>query len=218
MIKKERELELYKKLPSKPLAVIDKMIGHFEPDATPLLGRYGDDEIQLMDKNAQHYVIFFREGCVDVWRNHDHLLVATAAGPAILGLQGSTFRYSTHTFRRHKSMDIQFLPLSSVLKIIRDNDLLEDVLTYQAYLNDHQTYRDFLMVNNSAYSIICMLLTELSLYPDCQDISVEKFILARTRLARSGVLKILADLRFGGFIEMEKGKLIRLCFPFPNKY
>lgn len=210
--------QLFHSMPVKPQEIIINMMEIFSKFSQPLLSRYGDDEISLMDDKADLRVIFIREGCIDIWRNHDQLLVATAIGPAILGLQGSVFRYQTHTFKRQKNVDIHFLPLTTALDIIKEYDLFEDVLTYQAYMNDRQTYRDFLMINSSAYSIICMLLTEISTYPHHKEISVAQYISMRTRLARSGIMKILSDLRFGGFIEMEKGKLIRLCNPFPLKY
>ncbi|MEW7314493.1 helix-turn-helix domain-containing protein [Buttiauxella gaviniae] len=214
----KNEYGYFHSMPAKPHDVMNKIMGVFSEFSQPLLSRYGDDEITLMDDEAGLRVVFIREGCIDIWRNHDQLLVATAVGPAILGLQGSVFRYQTHTFKRQKNVDIHFLPLTTALEIIKEHGLVEDVMLYQSYINDQQAYRDFLMINNSAYSIICMLLTEIATCPYHKDVSVAQYISMRTRLARSGIMKILSDLRFGGFIEMEKGKLIRLCNPFPLKY
>lgn len=218
MKKIEISADFYKYKPRKPIAVVNKLINFFSQAAIPLFGRFGDDNIVFMDESLGHIVILITAGTVDIWRKHDNLLVATVTAPSILGLQGSDFRYQTHTFRRQHGSEILFLTRNEALEIINENNLLDEVLTYQSFINDFQTYRDILMVNNSAYEIICMLLTELADYPNRSEISVEKFILTRTQLARSGVLRILADLRYGGFIEMEKGKLIRLGIPFPQNY
>lgn len=218
MKKIEIASDLYKHKPIKPLSSVKKLIDCFSEHSQPLLGRYGDDKIPFIDANGRPIVILILSGQVEVWRNHDNLLVGTVIAPGILGLQGSDFRYFTHTFRRQGLSDILFLSHESALDIINKNNLIGDVMTYQAYIGDHQSYRDLLMVNSSTYSIVCMLLTELSQHPNRAEISVEKYILTQTRLARSGVMKILSDLRYGGFIEMEKGKLIKLGTPFPKNY
>jgi hypothetical protein len=38
----------------------------------------------------------------------------------------------------------------------------------------------------------------------------------KTQLSRSGVMRILADLKTGGFIEMEEGRLIKINKLPPN--
>ncbi|POZ17531.1 hypothetical protein C3Z09_07305 [Lelliottia aquatilis] len=209
---------LYKHKPIKPLDIINKLINCFSKHSQPLLGRYGDDRIPFIDDDGKSIVTLITSGQVDIWRNHDNLLVATVIAPGILGLQGSDFRYHTHTFRRQGLSDILYLTHEAAMKIINENNLASDVMTYQAYIGDHQSYRDIVMVNSSTYSIVCMMLTELAQHPNHAEMSVEKYILTRTRLARSGVMKILSDLRYGGFIEMEKGKLIKLGIPFPKNY
>jgi CRP-like cAMP-binding protein len=45
----------------------------------------------------------------------------------------------------------------------------------------------------------------------------ERYIREKTQLSRSGVMRILADLKTGGFIEMEEGRLIKIN-KLPAKY
>lgn len=47
--------------------------------------------------------------------------------------------------------------------------------------------------------------------------TAEKYIREKTHLSRSGVMRILADLKTGGFIEMEEGRLIKIN-KLPAKY
>ncbi|CAM6830726.1 helix-turn-helix domain-containing protein [Klebsiella michiganensis] len=49
------------------------------------------------------------------------------------------------------------------------------------------------------------------------SVTAEKYIREKTRLSRSGVMRILAALKTGGFIEMEEGKLIKIN-KLPAKY
>ena len=204
--------------PVKPAECISKLINSLSGLSRPLAATRGREGIKLIDEHSEFIVILILEGSIEIWRNRDELLVATSYAPAIIGLQGSEFRYQTHTFTPQPESKIAWLSHQTALDAIKAHDLMEDMITYQSYMNDQQTYRDFLMINSSSYEIICRLLTEISERPDFHEIRVEQYILTRTRLARSGVMKMLADLRFGGFIEMEKGKLLRINLPFPKNY
>lgn len=48
-------------------------------------------------------------------------------------------------------------------------------------------------------------------------INVSDYILEKTRLSRSRVIKILGDLRIGGYIEINQGILIKIN-KLPEKY
>jgi len=41
-------------------------------------------------------------------------------------------------------------------------------------------------------------------------ITAERYIREKTQLSRSGVMRILADLKTGGFIEIEDGRLVKI--------
>jgi CRP-like cAMP-binding protein len=49
------------------------------------------------------------------------------------------------------------------------------------------------------------------------SVTAERYIREKTQLSRSGVMRILADLKTGGFIEMEEGRLIKIN-KLPAKY
>ena len=48
-------------------------------------------------------------------------------------------------------------------------------------------------------------------------VTAELYIREKTHLSRSGVMRILADLKTGGFIEMEEGRLIKI-HKLPARY
>lgn len=62
---------------------------------------------------------------------------------------------------------------------------------------------------------LCELMTEPPSYRE--KISAEQYIRGKTRLSRSGVMRILASLRDGGYIELEKGVLQKI-HSLPDKY
>jgi len=48
--------------------------------------------------------------------------------------------------------------------------------------------------------------------------TVVKYMQTFSRLSRSIILKILSELKAGGFIEMEKGRLIRINRNLPDRF
>ena len=71
----------------------------------------------------------------------------------------------------------------------------------------------------SAYDIIRFQLVELMQEPDAirQQITAAAYIKSRTYLSRSGIMRILAELRTGNYITMERGILLDINH-LPRKY
>ena len=71
----------------------------------------------------------------------------------------------------------------------------------------------------SAYDIIRFQLVELMQEPEAirQSITAAAYIKSRTYLSRSGIMRILAELRTGKYITMERGVLIEIHH-LPRKY
>lgn len=204
--------------PAKPLALIEELIGILSPVARPEEVREAKKNITLMDDDDSLWVLLLLEGRVDIWRRHDNLLVVTLFAPFVLGLQGSEFRYNGHYFKTNVQSTLRFVEKELAYKIVTERNLLKEVMDYQSYVNDHMSYMDTMMVNSTAYEMVCMRLIELAAFPDCQEINMCDYILKRTHLARSGVMKLLSELHFGGYIDTSRGKLISLLKPFPKKY
>ena len=64
----------------------------------------------------------------------------------------------------------------------------------------------------TAYEMIRQQLVLLMQEDDSfrRSVTAERYIRDKTHLSRSGVMRILADLKTGGFIEMEEGRLIKI--------
>jgi hypothetical protein len=73
--------------------------------------------------------------------------------------------------------------------------------------------------HKSSYIVIRTLLIEMSNEPDeiIKNHSIEKYISERSHLGRSGIMKILSDLRKGGYVEIKRGKLIKIN-KLPERY
>lgn len=157
---------------------------------------------------------------MDIWREVDNRLVETAFAPSILGLQGSVYRSQHYHLKFPAGAEVSTIPLQAAMEIIELQSLWRDVFYYQGYLNDRQLHHESMLINSSTYEIVCLFLKDLSHYSDSEraKLSVADYILQRSNLARSGVMKVLADLRFGGYIDIQHGKLIKILNNFPRNY
>lgn len=205
---------------AKPLKAISRLISLFRTESVPLVYENDDCIVRLHNASGELQVVLVLEGLVDVYRSSDELLFATAIAPTIFGMQGSAYRYDMYTFQCNPDCKLETLLLSRAIELVAQHGLLEDLLAYQIYFNDYQAYRNNLLINKSAYEIVCALLFELEKIPADKraNISVLNFILARSHLARSGIMKILANLRQGLYINIENGKLISIIRKFPKEY
>lgn len=207
----------------KPLVEIQRLIDCLLPAAIPVDTRKGG-AINLARKsknNTELFVILLISGEIQLLRTaSNNLLFATARGQNVFGLLGSPFRFSTYKFVPSKDSEIYILPREQAIDLIVNNALIREVLTYHAFIADIQSKGGNLLINSTAYEIVCTLLLELA---DVQEakrlkISVANYILERSNLARSGVMKILSDLRTGGYIDITYGKLICINKRFPTVY
>lgn len=204
----------------KPMESIHRLMAAFVSMSKPYLHDGKSIEARLKNKDAEFKVYLVTKGRVDIWREVDNRLVETAFAPSLLGLQGSTYRSQYYHLKFSSDAEISTLPLQAAMKIIEQQSLWRDVFYYQGYLNDRQLHHESLLINSSTYETVCLFLKDLSYYPDSEraKLSVADYILQRSNLARSGVMKVLADLRFGGYIDIQHGKLIKILNSFPRNY
>ncbi|TBL40558.1 hypothetical protein EYZ01_06600 [Hafnia alvei] len=204
----------------KPLESIHRLMTAFVSISKPYLIDSKNIEARLKGKEAGFEVYLLTKGRVDIWREADNRLVETAFAPSILGLQGSVYRSQHYHLKFPAGAEVSTIPLQAAMEIIELQSLWRDVFYYQGYLNDRQLHHESLLINSSTYEIVCLFLKDLSHYSDSEraKLSVADYILQRSNLARSGVMKVLADLRFGGYIDIQHGKLIKILNNFPRNY
>lgn len=204
----------------KPLESIHRLMTAFVSISKPYLLDSKNIEARLKGKEAGFDVYLLTKGRVDIWREVDNRLVETAFAPSILGLQGSIYRSQHYHLKFPAGAEVSTIPLQAAMEIIELQSLWRDVFYYQGYLNDRQLHHESLLINSSTYEIVCLFLKDLSHYSDSEraKLSVADYILQRSNLARSGVMKVLADLRFGGYIDIQHGKLIKILNNFPRNY
>lgn len=207
----------------KPLAEIQRLIDCLLPAAKQVDTRKGGaiNLVKQSKNNTEFFVILLISGEIELYRTaSNNLLFATASGQNVLGLLGSSLRFSTYKFVPSKNSEIYILPREQAIELIIKHTLIRELLTIHSFISDVQEKGGNLLINSTAYEIVCTLLMELADVPEEKrlKISVANYIIDRSNLARSGVMKILSELRIGGYIDINYGKLICVNKHFPAVY
>ena len=104
--------------------------------------------------------------------------------------------------------------------LVERRQLWKEIAHVMATYLEAISMRTAFLTSSTAYETVCNSLQLLDGHtPDIKsEIAAVTFVLERTKLSRSIVSKIISDLRTGGYLEMERGRLIMITRPFPLRY
>lgn len=193
-------------LATKPLSAIELLINHMVPLSEQITIEKG--EIVHYSRDENRYCYLLMRGSVALHRRGDGIILNSESAPFVLGVSNQ-YTNSHMYVRALETSQIGMLALSSFNKIIADESLWEPfcwLLMYSA----SRVYEHCVMISQlSAYDIICTQLVELMQEPKSirEHTTAAKYIKSRTWLSRSGIMRILSELRTGGYITMQRGVL-----------
>ncbi|MGQ4693763.1 helix-turn-helix domain-containing protein [Enterobacter asburiae] len=187
-----------------------ELISHLLPESATRGAARGERlDLQI---NGQGICYLILEGTVAVYRKSDDMMLSTARAPAVFGLANLTDIYFNDYL-------MTFSPcLIGTLTTERLNDIIQEkalwgLLSKQIIFAYSRLYNNVMPQGApTAYEMIRQQLVKLMEEDRSYRLSVtaERYIREKTQLSRSGVMRILADLKTGGFIEMEEGRLITI--------
>lgn len=194
-----------------------EFISHLQSYCTPYsTGRGERFDLQVKGQGMCYLIL---EGTIALYRRSDDMMLSTSRSPAIFGLANLTDIYFNDYFKTVTPCLIGVLTTDRVEEIIKEKALW-GLLSKQLMFVYNRLYHNVMPQGApTAYEMIRQQL--LRLMEEEADyrhsVTAERYIREKTQLSRSGVMRILADLKTGGFIEMEEGKLIKIN-KLPAKY
>ncbi|HBV4841643.1 TPA: helix-turn-helix domain-containing protein [Klebsiella aerogenes] len=197
---------------SSPYA--EELIKHLHPYSTPRMARKGE-----ILATAEGNCFLILKGRIAIYRAYDEKLMVVGEGPAIFGLSNVTPVVVECYCKTLAPCQLGIIPSETALEVIRNHNLWELVASHQAYIcNRLYTYITHIAAP-TAYELIRIQLIQLMAEKDDfrESVVVEKYIRDKTFLSRSGIMRILSDLKAGEYIEMQDGKLIKIN-KLPEKY
>lgn len=208
---------------AKPYAAIDALFSALLPFGQPFVLQPGE-EMSLSSEQGNH-VVLLEEGIISFCRNSDRIHMTSGFAPSVMGLvdsYGVTYGVTPrpeHILVAETECHGRAVQLADFIRVADACDLWHDVARYLAYHLMILFARDRELVGVDSYYKVRSLLIEIWAYPEAyrRSINVLAFIQRRTGISRSRTLKILSELKKGGYISIENGRLLDVK-KLPNAY
>lgn len=183
------------------------------------LSKYGErfeyeNEKQVIysgDVNKDETFVILK-GVISLMRG-DNILVGITQAPFIMGLADVVMKTDVKYKLITESHCMGYhLPASKTISIIEQCQLWREAFSWLAWQHSMLEIRDLQLIGNNSYDQIRATLISMMKWDDLlrSRVGVMNYIHQRTRISRSVVAEVLAALRKGGYIEMNKGKLLNI--------
>lgn len=160
-----------------------------------------------INPECQSYIYIIRSGSISLIRQRDDILVELLHAPL---LRGAIPNYSSsYIIKVIEQADIAILNKEDFYQLLTEYNLWESFARHMQQLAAIGVETIFKLSASSAFEIVRSQLYELMSKPFHirESITVENYINSKTRLSRSAIFRVIADLRTGGYIVVENGIL-----------
>lgn len=204
--------------PDRPQKAINRLLDALEPHATPM------NAIARKKINWEHkgksQLYLFKRGEISILRASDGLLMVTVYEPHLFGIAEMMQPMRTHGLRAEVECEILRIDAEDAIKVLREQNLWEEVTVLLSYHTAYLTYRDALVLQQRTYSVIRNHLLEMILLPEetRMRVSMLDYIQDRTHLSRSSVLNVLSALKKGKYIQFIRGGYLQHIETLPEKF
>ncbi len=169
--------------------------------------------------NNVNMCYILRSGLVKMGRSTDDFVLSSIPTPNIIGITDRVPHESGLFLETLSDAQIATLTTERAHHIIGQNNAWELLVKHMTAVATNLFKKNVIMTAPSTYDVMKFQLVTLMREPaDLREsISTAKYILERTRLSRSTVMKMLSQLKQGGYIEMEDG-VLKAVHRLPDKY
>lgn len=204
-------------LGTKPVADIDKIIEQISPFATSFRAKKG--EISRYYSGNKRTCYLLHQGSVTLNRRGDGMVLNSEQATFILGVSNQFSQSENLYIRVNENALMSRLPLERFNLLIESFALWESLCKLLVYTASRVYEHCTLISQMSSYEIIRFHLQELMNESERirTSITAANYIKSRTYLSRSGIMRIIAELREAGYIELNRGILVAINH-LPLKY
>lgn len=159
-----------------------------------------------------HTVTLIHGGQFSIIRSSDRLLFEKQTAPALYGLSGNPHTLSYLRVYADTQCHFQLVSQEAFMQRLEDNHLLHLIPAILSWHIESLLYRDEMMMGRNSYQMIKGNILHLNQLDEFMraKINVADFIVKRTNLSRSIVMKVLSALRAKNYIDVKRGKLLTI--------
>lgn len=172
-----------------------------------------------LSSEGVHFCYLISKGSFEMHRQGDDLIVGFGHAPVILGLGNFTQMYIGAYIRTLTNCEIGIIPTHEALELIDRENLWRPLSEHLLIIAGKLFTISQQLSAPTTYEIIRAQILELMSENQAtkDTTTVENYIRNKTNLSRSVIMKILASLKTGGYLELERGKLVKI-HSLPKKY
>ncbi|WP_330983524.1 MULTISPECIES: helix-turn-helix domain-containing protein [Enterobacterales] len=174
---------------------------------------------QRISTEDSGYIYVIVSGEVEFRRESDELCVFTLTEKCLFGFS-SAYCNSQHMYGLVRADTVvRRIKKDEFSTLMHEHGLWEELMKVLSWYISLLSKRDDVLIARSAYSIVREFLLEIDqlIVQYQRNVNIYDYIQEYTNLARSTIIKILADLKKGGYIVVEKGRLLNIT-SLPEKY
>ncbi|WBM72574.1 helix-turn-helix domain-containing protein [Buttiauxella sp. WJP83] len=193
--------------------IIDKLLPY------AILKTYPARRKLMVSSENVHFSYLISHGSFEYHRQNDDLIVGFSKAPAIMGMSNYTEMFLGCYIKTLSTCEIGILPTREALEVI-DKLNLWKTLAEHLFVINAKLFTVYQHVSGpTTYALVRAQILELM--SETQNIrnstTIENYISSKINLSRSGIMKILSSLKQGGYIEIERGKLVKMN-SLPKEY
>lgn len=176
--------------------------------------------VLLGDSRLSDVTIVLLKGALSLRREEHQILVGLIHGPSIFGLAAAASPILNHySLTAEAECRGYYLPAKETLQCLDRYQLWREAFYWMAWQTRLLEQRDKQLISANHYHQIRATLLMMRNWDDNirARIGVLNYIQQRTRISRSVIAEVLAALRQGNYIQMEKGKLVGIT-RLPSEY
>lgn len=201
----------------KPNSHIQNLINCLTPYAKVF--ETNNKQIFNYSDQDENTIFILLEGSISLYRKHDNMILNSESAPFIFGMSQQISSPEYLFLRTQEPCLVGTLSLNQAHRLIGENNLWESLAKLLIYTVSRVYAHCAKISQLSAYEIIRYQLLELmNESPEIRSkTTATNYIISRTFLSRSGTMRILAELKAGNYVNIEKGILHNINH-LPLKY
>lgn len=202
---------------TKALVAVEEILTSMKSIAQIKQGRTG--QRFYLEQNDKRVCFLLYSGTCIAKRTQDSLVLSTIRSPSIVGLQDVFHAKSDMHLLAVGDIEYAILSVDDFFCHAETKNLWKNICFMLMLSATRFSEYQCETVGISNYELICNLLISLSI----EDFEIRatttalEYIQERSLLSRSGIMKTLASLKAGGYIDIKNGLLIKIN-SLPKKF
>ncbi|QUT15773.1 helix-turn-helix domain-containing protein [Rahnella inusitata] len=192
----------------KPVEDIEILLKALAPHAIPISACKGQRFSYLSNGRPMCYLI--ETGSVTIHRASDGRILSTADAPFLLGTSNYIIPLDPVYISANESMKIGVISIDDLSSRLEVDNLWKAFSMMLLFTASNYLHHNLNMVRPTSYDNVRIYILELNKEPDeiKSKTNLARYIQDRTLLSRSHIMKIISELRKGGYIDVHRGMLL----------